>query len=163
MGHLFRKFPPFQGVQVAIGPQMCGILPRWMARRGEIAALLGPCCHLDPLQRGELPEKVPKKGVPPTLGTLWRFRGFPGQNGGLRECKPAEKTVHHPSGVISEVLPRVNLGLRHAGSAKLTLGRTSEMTPEGWCTVFSAGLDSLTCLAHSFHREIPKIAKKCTK
>ena len=31
---------------------------------------------------------------------------------------------------------------RHLGP-KLALGRTSEMTPEGWCTVFSAGLDSL--------------------
>ena len=37
----------------------------------------------------------------------------------------------------------VNLGPTHAGSAKSTLGRISEMTPEGWCTVFSAGLDSL--------------------
>ena len=81
------------------------------------------------------------------MGTLWLFRGFPGQSGvpdrPPRECKPAEKTVHHPSGVISEVLLRVNLGLGHAGSAKLTLRSTSEMTPEGWCTVFSAGLHFL--------------------
>ena len=34
----------------------------------------------------------------------------------------------------------VDLGPRRAGSAKLTLGRASEMTPDGWCTVFSAGL-----------------------
>ena len=114
---------------------------------GGVAALFGPYYNLDSLDRGELPEKVPQKGVPPILGTLWRFRGFPSQNGvpdrHPRECKPAEKTVHHSSGVISEVLPTVNLGLGHAGSAKLTLGRTSEMTPEGWCTVFSAGLHSL--------------------
>ena len=79
-----------------------------------------------------------------------------------RESKPADKTVHHPSGVISEVLPRANLGPGHARSTKLTLGRTSEMTPEGWCTVFSAGLDSLGGqYGTPFPPEITKIAKKC--
>ena len=131
---------------------------------GEIAALFGPYCHLDPLKRGELPEKVPKKGVPPRphLGTFWQFWRFPCENGvpdrPLRECKPAEKTVHHPSVVISEVLPRVNFALPACLRPKLTLGRTSEMTPKGWCTVFSAA-----CLAHCFDREIPEFAKKCLK
>ena len=57
-----------------------------------------------------------------------------------RGCKAVEKTVHRTSGVSSEALPRVS---RHAGSAKYTLGRTSEMTHDGWCTVFSAGLHPL--------------------
>ena len=35
------------------------------------------------------------------------------------------------------------LGSGHAGSAKYTLGRASEMTHEGWCTVFFAGLHPL--------------------
>ena len=35
---------------------------------------------------------------------------------------------------------RVDLGYRHAGWAKLTLGRTSEMTPDGWYyTGFAVG------------------------
>ena len=77
-----------------------------------------------------------------------------------RESKPAEKTAHRPSGIISGVLPRVELGPGHAGSAKLTLGRTSEMTPDGWCTVFSAGLDSGKAkTAHRFHRKSPNWPK----
>ena len=39
-------------------------------------------------------------GLPPFLGTFWRFWGFPGENDvpdrPLRESKPAEKTVYHP-------------------------------------------------------------------
>ena len=98
------------------------------------------------------------------FGSFWPFVGISGENGVQswppRESKPAGKPVHHPSGVISEVLPRVDLGPRHAGSAKLTHGRTSEMTPDGWCTVFSAGLDSLGGQdSHSFHRKSPRMAK----
>ena len=48
--------------------------------------------------------------------------GISGENGvpdrPPREHKLSEKTVHLPSGAISEVLPRVDLGPRHAGSAK---------------------------------------------
>ena len=40
---------------------------------GEIAAFFGPCCHLDPLKRGELPEKVPKKGVWALFGDFGDF------------------------------------------------------------------------------------------
>ena len=58
--------------------------------------------------------------------------GISGENGVQswppKESKLAEKTV---------------LGPRHAGSAKSTLWRTSEMTPDGWFTVFSASLDSM--------------------
>ena len=64
-----------------------------------------------------------------------------------------------PTGVISEVLPRVDLGPGHAGRAKSTLGRASEMAPDGWYTVFSASLDSLggqDCAPFS-----AKIAQKC--
>ena len=53
--------------------------------------------------------------------------------------------------------PRVDLGPGHAESAKLTLGRASEMTPDGRYTVFSAGMDSLggqECT--SFSPEIPQ-------
>ena len=61
----------------------------------------------------ELPGKLVKKGVPPIFGTFWRFWRFPGENGvpdrPAKECKLAEKTVHRPSVVISEVLPRVDL------------------------------------------------------
>ena len=57
------------------------------------------------------------------------------------QCKPAEKTVHLPSGVILEVLPRVNFALPACLGPKSTLWGTSEMTLDGWCTVFSAGLD----------------------
>ena len=69
-------------------------------------------------------------GGPPILpegyfGHFLEILGISGENGvqswPSQEVKPAEKTVHHPSGVISEVLPRVDLGPRHAGSAKLTL------------------------------------------
>ena len=105
-------------------------------------------------------------------------------------CKP-EKTIHHPSWAISEALPREYLGPGHffskvrdsmvwegktcpktvflegggynplAESAKLIIGRASEMTPEGWCTVFSAGLHPLG--GTPFSPEIPKFAKKCPK
>ena len=109
MGHFFTKFPPFPGVWVAVGPQKSGNHPAGHPP-GEIAALFGPYCHLDPLKRGELPEKVPQKGAPPILGTFWRFLGFPGENGvpdrSPKECKPAEKTVHHPSVVIWSDDPR---------------------------------------------------------
>ena len=102
-GHFFRKFPPpFSGGLGGSGAQKVRHSPPAGHPPGEIAALFGPYCHLDPLKRGELPEKVPQKGYPPILGTFWRFRGFLGQNGvpdrPPREYKPAEKTVHHPRG-----------------------------------------------------------------
>ena len=95
----------------------------------------------------DLTEKLAKGGGYPHFGHFLGILDISGENGvpylPLRQCKLAEKTVHLPSGVISEVLPRVDLGPRHAGSAKLTLGRTSEMTQEGRCTVFSDGLHCL--------------------
>ena len=107
-----------------------------------------------------------KKGGP-YFGHFLEILGISGENGVKswppKESKSAEKTVHHPSGG-SEVLPRVDLGLRHAGSAKSTLGRTSEITPKGRGAVFSADLDSLggqDCTL--FSPEIPKISKKCPK
>ena len=80
-----------------------------------------------------------------------------------RQCKLAEKAVRLLSEVISEVPPGVNLGPgRRAGSAKLARGRISEMTPEGRCTVFSAGLH---CLGGQYvftgnaqnHQKVPKM------
>ena len=81
-----------------------------------------------------------------------------------KESQPAEKAVHPSSGVISEVLPRVNLGLRHAGSAKSTLGSASEMTPDRgvpfplliWIHWEARG-------AHRFHRKSPKMAQNHLK
>ena len=87
-------------------------------------------------------KKREKGGFPPFEVIFGHFGGFPVE-AVCKESKLAEKTVHHLSGVISEVLKRVDLGPRHAGSAKSTLWRTSEMTPDGWCTVFSATLDSM--------------------
>ena len=52
--------------------------------------------------------------------------------------------------------PRVNLGIEHAGDAKLTLERTSDMTPRGQCTVFSARL-------HSPGYDAPKNTKNLKK
>ena len=58
----------------------------------------------------------------------------------------------------------INFALSACPGPKLTLGRTSEMTPEGWCTVFSAGLGFLGGqYGTPFSPEIPKIAKKCLK
>ena len=51
------------------------------------------------------------------------------------ESEPVEKTVHLSSEVIPEVLPRGKLGPTHSGSVKLTLWRTSEMTPDEWSIV----------------------------
>ena len=70
-----------------------------------------------------------------------------------RESQPERENGTPPIGVISDS----KLGPGHAGSAKSTLGRTSEMTPDGGgCTVFSAGLDSLGGLECTpFSPEIP--------
>ena len=101
------------------------------------------------------------------MGTFWRFWRFSAKT----VCNPAlpgnpslaEKTVHHPPGVISEVLPRVDLGPGHAGSTKSTLGMTSEMTPMGGVPFsllawIPGGQDCTP-----FSQEIPKISKKCPK
>ena len=106
-----------------------------------------------------------KRGYPLFLGTFWRFLGISGENGvpywPPRESKPADKTVH-PSGVISEVLPRAHFVLL---ASRAQIGsRTSGIAPEGRCAVFSASLDSLggqDCTP--FSPEIPKISKKCPK
>ena len=82
----------------------------------------------------------------PDFGIFGGFGEISGENGAPywppQECKQVEKTVHHPSWVISEVLLRVNLGHRHAWSAKSTLGRISEMAHEGQFIVFSTCLHS---------------------
>ena len=97
------------------------------------------------------------------MGTFWRLWGFT-VNGILdyspRGCKPAEKTVHHPSWVISEALPRVYFALPACLEPKYTLWRASEMTPDGWCTVFSAGIASSgRPVWHTVSPEIPKSPK----
>ena len=118
---------------------------------------MGGCCTfwavLPPRPpEGGLPEKVPQKGVPLILGTFWRFWGFPGENGvpdSLSE-NPSQQRKRYttPQGSSQKVLPRVNFALPACPRPpKLTFGRTSDMTPEGWCTVFSAGLDSLRGLS----------------
>ena len=55
----------------------------------------------------------------------------------------------------------VNLGIKHSGDAKLTLGSTSEMTPDVGVTVFL-----LACIHREtpvFTGKSPKMAKKCQK
>ena len=53
-------------------------------------------------------QKWVKKGGTPILGTVLDFWVKTACN---PESKPAEKTVHHPSGVLAEVLLRVNFAL----------------------------------------------------
>ena len=57
-------------------------------------------------------ENRAKRGISPVCGDFGPFWGISGENGVQswppRESKSAEKTVHPPSGVISEVLPRVD-------------------------------------------------------
>ena len=69
------------------------------------------------------------------LGTFWRFGGFPMktvcQTGLPEDAIQQRKRYTTRQGVISEALQRVYLGSRHAGSAKYTLWRTSEMTHQG--------------------------------
>ena len=66
------------------------------------------------------------------MGSFGNFGDFPVKTvcqTGLSGHASQQRKYYTPSVVISEVLPRVNLGPGHAGSAKLTLGVTSEMTP----------------------------------
>ena len=112
-------------------------------------------------------EKLVKKGYP-YFAHFLAILAISGENGvpdwSPKGCKPAEKTVHHPSWVVSEALPRVYLGPRHARSAKYTLGGTSEMAHYGRGTGFSAGLHPLGDQSGTlFSSEIPKITKKCPK
>ena len=103
----------------------------------------------------------------PCFGHFLEIFGISGEtvcNPGLPGNPSQQRKRHTGLRVISEVLPRVDLGPRHTGRAKSTLGRTSEMTLEGRCTVFSADLDSLggqDCTP--FSPEIPKISKKYPK
>ena len=60
-----------------------------------------------------------KKGGYPPCEMIWAILAILGiscenglQSWPSRESKPAEKTAHHPSGVISGVLPRVKLALQ---------------------------------------------------
>ena len=56
--------------------------------------------------------------------------------------------------------PRVYFALPACPGPKYTLGRASEMTPEGWCTVFSAACILWEAsLAYCFHRKSPKSPK----
>ena len=79
-----------------------------------------------------------------------------------RESTPAEKTVHHPSGAITEAFRGSIWALDAQG--KSILRRTSEMTPIGGVP-FSllAWIPSEARIAHRFHRKSPKSPKKCPK
>ena len=81
-------------------------------------------------------------GLPPFWGDFGAFWGISDENGvqywPARVSKLAEKTIHRPSGVISEVLLKVGFALPACLGPKSTLWGTSEMTPDRWCTVFSA-------------------------
>ena len=75
-----------------------------------------------------------------------------------RECKPAEKTVHHASWVISEVLPRVYFTLPACLGPKYTLWSASEMAHGEWCGLHPLGDQSGT----PFHQKSPK-SPKCAQ
>ena len=109
-----------------------------------------------------------QKGVFPLYEVILGIWGIYGENGvqswPRRESEPAEKRIHHPLVVISEVLQRVDFALPACLRLKSTLGRTSEMTPDGgvpfsllvWIP-WEAGM------AHRFHRKSPKSPKSAQK
>ena len=116
------------------------------------------------LERRYLTEKL--KGGTLILSTFWRFWGFPVKTvcqTGLPGCRPAEKTVQHPSGVISEALPRV-CALDTQG-----VQNTPSEGPLRWPPKGVVPFSLLACilweasLAHRFHRKSqksPKVLKK---
>ena len=61
-GHFFRKFPPFQGAYVAVGPKKCGNPPGGSSAGGcrTFWSLLAP----RPPEKGELPRTVFWGGAP---------------------------------------------------------------------------------------------------
>ena len=124
----------------------CGFPPRRLAQRGDKPHFFPKICENEGCIYVSFLKNWSKRGVP-HFGHFLGILGISGENGvpywPPRQCKPAEKAVHLPSGVISEVLPRVNFALPACPGPKSTLGGTSEMTPEGRCTVFSAGLHCL--------------------
>ena len=80
----FKSPPPrFWEVPPNIGSQIFRFCrkvrnppPRRMAQRGG-TALRATYSRWGVRYRGELPEKLAKKGCTPVLGTFWRFWGFP--------------------------------------------------------------------------------------
>ena len=58
------------------------------------------------------------------------------------ECKVLEKTVSHPFGVRSEAVRRVYLSTGSTVHPNYTLQMASDLTPNGWDTVFSNTLHS---------------------
>ena len=99
------------------------------------------------------------------MGTFWRVWGFsvnPVCTPGL-PWNPSQQRKRYTThrGVISGVLPRVDLDPRHAGSTKSTLGRTYEMTPPKVGVPFSllTWIPWEARIAHRFHRKSPKSPK----
>ena len=82
-----------------------------------------------------------------------------------RESKPAEEMVHHPSGVISEVLRRVAFALPACPGPKSTLQRTSEMPPPDGSVPFSllAWIPLEARIAQCFHLKSPQMAQNSPK
>ena len=87
-------------------------------------------------------KKRAKKGVPPFEVILGHF----GHSGGLvlasQGIQASRENGTPPMGGHLRGPPEGQFCTPCMSRAKSTLGSTSEMTPDGWCTVFSAGLDS---------------------
>ena len=92
------------------------------------------------------------------MGPFWGFPVKTVCTAGLQGNPSQQRkryTTHRGSSQRSSL--GSNWAPRHAGSANSTLGRASEMTSDGWCTVFSAGLDSLGGQQYTpFSPEIPQ-------
>ena len=99
------------------------------------------------------------RGGYPNLGHFLGFWALPVKTV-CPTCLPGSASQQRER-YISEVLPRVIFALPVCSGPKSTLGGTSARTPDGWCTVFSAGLDSLG--GHDCTPFSPKIPKKCPK
>ena len=161
--HFFRKFPHRWTTLSPIQPQKCGFIPLRMTPRGKTLHFWGWIGDRVVQRCGNFLKKWSQREYP-YFEHFLEILGISSENGvpdwPPRGCRPAEKTVQHPSGVISEALPRVYLCPRHAGSAKYTLGSTSEMTPKG-VVPFSLLACILweTSLAHRFHWKSPKLPK----
>ena len=77
-----------------------------------------------------------------------------------RGCKPAEKTVHHPSWVISEALPRVYFALPACLGPNTPSGGPLRWPTKGGVPVFLlACILWETSMAHRFRRKSPKSPK----
>ena len=106
---------------------------------------------------GELPEKLAKRGLPLFGALFGDFGDFRGKRCAILASQRIQVSRENGTPTFGGHLRGPSEG--RFCHPKSTLGRISEMTPEGRCTVFSADLDSLggqDCTP--FSPEIPKIS-----